>query len=92
MQSKKLERNILGVPWNQTEDKLSIGFMKPLGAVNEGPLTKGKMLLAINGVFDLLGIAASVVITEKSLYSEPCLRKLKWDEEVPDDIRKPWKK
>ena len=83
---------ILGGPWNKTENKLSIGFMKPLGAVSEGPLTKRKMLSAINGVFDLLGIAAPVVITGKILYSEACLRNLKWDEEVPDDIRKPWKK
>ena len=86
------ETKILGVPWNKTEDKLSIGFMKPLGAVSEGPLTKRKILSAINGVFDLLEIAAPVIITGKILYSEACLRKLKWDEEVPDDIRKPWKK
>ena len=86
------ETKILGVPWNKTEDKLSIGFMKPLRVASEGPLTKRKMLSAINGVFDLLGIAAPVVITGKILYSETCLRKLKWDEEIPDDIQKPWKK
>jgi len=27
------ETKILGVPWNKTEYKLSIGFMKPLGSV-----------------------------------------------------------
>ena len=86
------ETRILGVPWNKTEDRLSIGFMKPLGAVSEGPLTKRKMLSAINGVFNLLAIAATVVITGKILYTEACLRKLEWDEVVPDDTRKPWKK
>lgn len=86
------ETKILGVPWNKTEDKLSIGFMKPLGAVSEGPLTKRKMLSAINDVFELLRIAAPVIITGKILYSEACLGKLKWDEEAPDNIRKPWKK
>ena len=86
------ETKILGVPWSKTEDKLSIGFMKPLGAVSEGPLTKRKMLSAINGAFDLLGIAAPVIITGKILYSEECLGKLKWDEEVLDDICKPRKK
>ena len=86
------ETKILGVPWNKTEDKLSVGFMKPLQAVAEGPLTKRKMLSAVNGVYDLLGVAAPVVITGKILYSETCLRKLKWDEQVPDDIWRSWKK
>ena len=80
------------VPWNKTEDKLSVGFMKPLQAVAEGPLTKWKMLSANNGVSDLLGVAAPVVITEKILCSETCLRKLKWDEQVPDDIWRSWNK
>ena len=86
------ETKILGVPWNKTENKLSVGFMKPLQAVAEGPLTKRKMLSAVNGVYDLLGVAAPVVITGKILYSETCLRKLKWDEQVPDDIWRSWKK
>ena len=79
------ETKILEVPWNKTEDKLSVGFMKPLQAGAEGPLAKRKMLSAVNGVFDLLGVATSVVITGKILYSETCLRKLKWNEQVPDD-------
>lgn len=83
---------ILGVSWNKTEDKFSIDLMKPLAAVSEGPVTKRKILSAINGVFDPLGIAAPVVITGKILYSQACLRKLKWDEAVPDDIQKPWNK
>ena len=76
----------------QDEDKLSIGFMKPLGSVGEGPLTKRKMLSAVNSVYDLLGIAAPVIITGKILYGEACLRKLKWDEEVPSDIQRSWDK
>ena len=56
------ETKILGVPWNKTEDKLSIGFMKPLESDGEGPLTKSKMLSTVNSVYDLLGIAAPVII------------------------------
>ena len=44
------ETKILGVRWNKTEDKLSIGLMKPLQSVVEGTLTKRKMLSAVNGV------------------------------------------
>ena len=42
---------ILRVPWNKTEDRLKIGFMKPLKEVNDNKLTKRKMLSAINGIF-----------------------------------------
>ena len=42
----------------------------------------------INRIFDLLGIAAPVVISGKILYSELCLKKLNWDEEVPDGIQR----
>ena len=83
---------ILGVPWNKTEDRLEIGFMKPLKEANDNRLTKRKMLSAINGIFDLLGISAPVVITGKVLYSQACLRKLRWDEEAPEDIQRPWNK
>ena len=86
------ETKILGVLWNKTEDNLSFGFMKPSQAVAEGPLTKRKMLSAFNGVYDLLGVAAPVVITGKILYGETCLHKLKWEEQVPDHIWRSWKK
>ena len=86
------ETKILRVLWNKVEDKLSVRFMKPLQAVAECPLTKRKMLSAVNGVHDLLGVAAPVVITEKILYSEICLHDLKWDEQVPDDISRSWNK
>ena len=62
------ETKILRVPWNKTEDKLSVGFMKPLQAVAEGPLTMRKMLSAVNGVYDLLGVAAPVHTYIHTLY------------------------
>ena len=55
--SSPKETKILGVLWNKAEDKLSVRFMKPLQAVAERPLTKRKMLSAVNGVHDLLGVA-----------------------------------
>ena len=82
----------MGVPWNKEEDKLSINFTACLERDEKGPLTKRKMLSAINRIFDLLGIAARVVISGKILYSEVCLKKLKWDVEVPDGIQRQWNK
>ena len=40
---------ILREPRNKTEDKLEIGFMKPLKEASDSKLTKRKMLSAING-------------------------------------------
>ena len=84
------ETKITGVPWNKAEDTISVGFIKPLGTMSDDPLTKRKMLSAINGVYDLLGLAAPVTITGKVLYSEVCLRKLRWDQVVPDEIQRSW--
>ena len=61
------ETKILEVPWNKAEDTISVGFRKPLGTMSDSPLTKRKMLSAINSAYDLLGLAASVTITGKIL-------------------------
>ena len=72
---------ILGVTWNKTENRLKVGFMKQMKEANDNKLTKRKMLSTINGIFDLLRISAPVIVTGKVLYSQVCLRKLRWDEE-----------
>ena len=84
------ETKILGVPWNKAEDTISVGFIKSLGTMSDGPLTKRKMLSAINGVYDLLGLAAPVTVTGRILHSEVCLRKLRWDQVVPGEIQRSW--
>lgn len=60
-------------PRNKGEDtfQLAINFTRTLKVV-EGPLTKRKMLTAINSIFDLLGIAAPIVMVGKILYSKVC--------------------
>ena len=83
---------ILGGQWKKTEDKLVIGFMKPLKNANDGNLMKWKILSAVNGIFELLGISGPAGITGKVLYSQACLRKLRSGEEVPDDIQRLWNK
>ncbi|KAK2557898.1 hypothetical protein P5673_019881 [Acropora cervicornis] len=72
---------ILEVPWSKTENRLKVGFMKQMKEANDNKLTKRKMLSTINGIFDLLRISAPVIVTGKVLYSQVCLRKLRWDEE-----------
>ena len=55
-------------------------------------MTKRKMLSTVNCVFDILGLASPVIISGKILYSQVCLKKLSWDEEVPDEIGELWKR
>ena len=92
MGTKANETKILGIPWNKRRDELSINFSKCLERQNDEVLTKRKMLSAINGIFDPLGLASPVVITAKFLYSQLCQLKLSWDEEIQGEIANAWKK
>ena len=92
MGTKANETKILGIPWNKRRDELSINFSKCLERQNDEVLTKRKMLSAINGIFDPLGLASPVVITAKFLYSQLCQLKLSWDEEIQGEIATAWKK
>ena len=49
-----------------------------------------KMISTINSIYDILGWSASVTITAKLIFSEACLLKIYWDEEVPSGIQKKW--
>ena len=79
---------ILGTLWDKEEGTLTINLESCLKTVK--PLTKRKMISTINSVYDILGWSAPVTITAKLIFSEVCLLKLHWDEEVPKEIRKKW--
>ena len=86
--SQNTTTKILGIPWNKTEDTVAVDF-SPHSETN-GPITKRKVLASINRVYDLHGWVAPVMITAKILFSELCLRKVTWDEPVPEDLSKRW--
>ena len=67
---------------------LTISF-GPILTINNA-VTKRQMLAFVDGLYDLLGWVAPVMITAKILFSEVCLRKLSWDEAVPDSIQRGW--
>ena len=90
--TKLFETKILGIPWNKKSDELTISLSRCADTGNEGVLTKRKMLSVINGVFDPLGLASSVIITAKILYSQVCKEKLSWDEEIKSEVAALWKK
>ncbi|XP_068680742.1 uncharacterized protein [Montipora foliosa] len=65
------ETKILGTLWNKEHDTQSIDFKMCLKA--EKPLTKGKMISAINSIYDVLGWSSPIAITAKLIFSEVCL-------------------
>ena len=81
---------ILGIPWNKETDQLSIDFVACINNGNKEVITRRKMLSAINSVFDLLGFSAPVLITGKILYSQLCLLKLGWDQQIPNELLEEW--
>ena len=86
--ASRTNERILGVPWNKKRDTLRIEF-GPCMQVNE-PITKRKILSAINSVYDLLEWASPISITAKIIFSEICLRNVGWDHLIPEDIQKRW--
>lgn len=49
------------------------------------------MISAVNSIYEVLGWSAHVTITAKLIFSEGCLLKLHWNQEVPNSIQKKWK-
>ena len=81
---------LLGIPWNKETDQLSIDFTACINNGNKKVITKRKMLSAINSVFDLLGFSAPVLITGKLSYSQLCLLKLGWNQQIPNELSGEW--
>ena len=87
-QESRTNGKLLGISWNKEVDTLTVNFQSCL-RISE-PLTKRKILSAINGIYDLLGWASPIIITGKIIFSELCIRNSTWDKNVPEDIRKRW--
>ena len=79
------ETKILGTPWDKSEDKLAVSIDCCLKT--QRPLTKRKMITAINSVYDALGWSSPVMITAKLLFGEVCLLKAHWDLALAPDIQ-----
>ena len=56
--------------------------------INEAKLTKRILTSQIYGIYDPLGLLAPITIRYKMILQELDLRKLAWDDEIPDDLDK----
>ncbi len=78
------QTKILGIPWNKSNDSITVSFEPCFNL--KSPITKRKMVAAINSVYDILGWSSPVMIIVKVMFSNVCLLKLHWDEILPPDI------
>lgn len=81
--------NLLGMDWNISDDTLSC-VVKDFDC--EETLTKRKILSIANGIFDPIGFTSPVMLIPKMILQKSWTLKLSWDEPLPEDISKEFRK
>ena len=76
-QSSSKKTELLGVPWNNLTDKLSISIPK-----SQQTVTKRNLLSYVASIYDLLGIISPCYVLGIVLYSGLCNEKIRWDSEA----------
>ena len=87
MGTKSTDTKILGIHWNENEDTLSTEIPK-----SKGKYTKRNILSHLASIYDLLRFISPVHQLGKIVYQESCELKLPWDQEIPTQLIKKWKK
>nr|CAB3263249.1 uncharacterized protein LOC108949296 [Phallusia mammillata] len=78
---------VLGVSWNYRTDTFQFDVK-----VKEKPITRRGILSVVSSLFDPLGFVAPVVLQARMLLQELCRQGVGWDEEVPEDIARAWRR
>ncbi|XP_018399979.1 PREDICTED: uncharacterized protein LOC108777551, partial [Cyphomyrmex costatus] len=78
---------VLGVLWNQAEDKLGFSYEAD---VNHHTVSKRSVLSDSARLFDPLGILGPVVVTARFILQELWQAGCAWDESVPQAIQSRW--
>ena len=84
--SNECKAKILGLPWNKTEDTLTI----PTSSEREIS-TKREALSELAKVYDPLGLASPSTLVAKILYREMCEAKFHWNSKLDDCFKRRWK-
>ena len=79
--------SLLGLAWNKNKDTISIPISN-----EEVPTTKRGVLTKVAKIYDPLGLASPLSLTGKMLYREACNLKCAWDQALPIDLGKKWKR
>nr|XP_042897354.1 uncharacterized protein LOC122269252 [Parasteatoda tepidariorum] len=83
---------VLGLSWNPLSDFITVEIDSLLEFLQQDKNTKRFLLMAAGRIFDPLGLLTPFTIRFKCLFQEIWQRKITWDEELPPDIAKTWKK
>ncbi len=80
--------SVLGMQWNRIKDTLSCA------AIPNVPekLSKRSLLATINKIFDPMGILAPAMIQPKLMLQSTWQKKIGWDEDVPERMKKDFEK
>ncbi|XP_055634288.1 uncharacterized protein LOC129774553 [Toxorhynchites rutilus septentrionalis] len=79
----------LGICWDPKSDQFQFDIDP---SVNNEPITKRKILSSIARLYDPLGLIAPILVRAKILLQQLWAISLCWDEEVPLEIRKKWRR
>ena len=86
-QPQKENSSLLGLAWNKNEDTISVTISN-----EEVPATKRGVLTKVAKMYDPLGLASPLSLMGKMLYREACKLKCGWDQSLPADLVKNWKR
>ena len=81
------QTKLLGLHWNKSEDMIAVTFPTKFGETS-----KRGVLQTLASIYDPIGIVSPVTLRGKVLFRELCDAKLSWDQELPDDLAKRWKR
>lgn len=80
-------QSVLGLRWNCETDELSCIFPKTSVDLGLSP-TKRMLLSIVNSVYDPIGFSCPAMLVPKLILQEAWKRKVNWDEELPDDLKR----
>ena len=84
LKTQLILQKILRVTWDKNHDNLSIVVIE----FNEKLITKRNVLSYIESIYNLLDLISPSHITGKVIYRELCDKKLPWDTEIPQILKK----
>ena len=82
--------NILGLRWNPFEDTIYL-TPKELTSQFTHPISKHDVLQNSSNIYDPLGFITPVTNKSKLFLQELWLKKLEWDEPLPQDLEVKWR-
>ena len=78
---------VLGLQWNPSK-----GMLSPKVNIQPRPNTKRGLWSSIAQIFDPIGICAPYMLKGKILLQKVCEEVVRWDDPVPPDISRSWKR